>query len=1166
MATPVNTVLTNFAQILSSQDDANPADNTSTCQTKVTAGCTNMVVNTPPADQTVCPGDTAVFSETASGTGLSYQWYQGSNILPGKIGSMLGLTNVTALDAGTYKVIITDLCGDTVTNSATLTVNSNTLVTVPPVNSTNCPGTTANFSVTATGTGLGYQWYHGATMLPGQIGNSLTITNVSAASAGTYNVVITGACNSVTNGAMLVVNSPTSVTAPPMNSTNCPGTTAYFSVTATGTVLAYQWYHGVTLLSGQIGNTLAITNLSAANGGMYSVVITGACGSTITNSAMLVINSPTLVTIPPMNSTNCPGTTANFSVSATGTSLMYQWYQGMKLLPGQIGNTLAITNVSAANAGIYNVVITGACGSSITNSAMLVVNAITSVTNSPSDVTSCPGGTVNFSVNATGTGLSYQWYAGTNLLANETNSTLTLTNVSEANAGAYSVVVSGECGSPITNSAVLTVNTSLTVSTPPADQTVCPGGTAIFSVSASGTGLTYQWYKGNNPLAAQTNSTLTLTNVDSSYAGPYSVMMASACGNPVTKSAALTVNTNVLVVTPPANSTNCPGATAIFSVNAIGTGVAYQWYQGANLMPGEIANTLTLTNVSAANAGMYSVVVTGTCGGSITNSAVLVVNADTMVTIPPMNSTNCPGTTANFSVTATGTDLTYLWFRGPAVFLGTNSSISIANVGAANAGVYTVVVTGACGKSITNSATLVVNTTTLVTMPPANSTNCPGTTAYFSVNAVGTDLTYQWYQGANLLPGQIGSVLALTNVSAGSAGAYYVVVSGDCGNPITNHAVLVVNENVSVAPLANVTNIIGSSAIFTAVASGTGPFSYQWFQGANALAGQTNSTLTLNNLQPTNGGPYSVSVTGQCGHAAAAGFILTIDLPPIVSITYPTNGQVFIDPATFNVMASASDPDGTVTNVQFLSSSNGTDFVFLGQTNNMPYLTIASNLPAGSYTFIATATDNLGSTAQSQPVTVQVVPTEVPTVTVLGNLTLNLQDGYQWLSNVVCNPVNSHALAARVYIHNITNNAIKVVNASGTNNGLPYVQSPGAIQPGTCWTNVIKFYDPVQAAFYPILSVELVPVANAAGSPAGVTVPMLPPKTMRNGTFMVEFASSNGATYYMQYSSDMQKWDTSFPAITGTGQHMQWIDSGPPATSSLPAANVQRFYRVIQAQ
>jgi hypothetical protein len=154
--------------------------------------------------------------------------------------------------------------------------------------------------------------------------------------------------------------------------------------------------------------------------------------------------------------------------------------------------------------------------------------------------------------------------------------------------------------------------------------------------------------------------------------------------------------------------------------------------------------------------------------------------------------------------------------------------------------------------------------------------------------------------------------------------------------------------------------------------------------------------------------------------------------------------------------------------------------------------------------------------------------------------------------------------AVRVYVHGITNSSIKVVNATGTANGLPYVDSPAAIPLGACWTNVIKIYDQFGLPFTPTLTVELIPVPNAAGDPDGTPTGMLPPKMLRNGTFLIEFATTPGKTYYVQYGSDMVHWKTSYPSLTGTGQSMQWIDSGPPVTDSLPAANQTRFYRVLQ--
>jgi hypothetical protein len=770
-------------------------------------------------------------------------------------------------------------------------------------------------------------------------------------------------------------------------------------------------------------------------------------------------------------------------------------------------------------------------------------------------------------VNATGTGLTYQWFKGTSPLSGKTNSTLSLLNVSApADVGSYSVVVSGACGLAVTNSATLSVNSNTVVLVSPKDVTVCPGMTANFSVGVTGTDFTFQWYNSTGPLSGQTHSTLSLTNVSAADAGVYSVVISGVCGGPVTNSATLVVDTNALIAMPMSNATNCPGTTANFSVNAVGTGLTYQWYKGATLLAGHTTNVLTLNNVSAADAGTYSVLVSGVCGAPKTNSATLFVNENTVVVFAAStNETVCPGMTVNFFEYATGTDITYQWYKGTAPLAGqTTNFLTLTNVSASDAGTYNLVISGACGVSVTNSATLFVNANTIVTTPPANTTVCPGTTANFGVNATGTGLTYQWYNATGELAGQTGSTLSLPNVKASDAGVYTVVVGGVCGAPVTLSAVLTVNQNVSVAALANVTNNIGSSLTFTALASGTGPFSYQWSKGGTVLTGQTNSTLTLSNLQPQDGGMYSVSVSGACGQAVATAAVLTVNLPPTATIVYPTNGSVFVEPATFTVLVGASDPDGVVTNVEIFSSTNGTSFVLLGETNYPPYLTIASNLPAGHYTFVARATDNWGATGDSAPVSVDVVPANPPDVFTIGAITLNTQDGFQWLTNVACNPVYSHANALRIDIHNITNSAIRVVNASGTNNGVPFVISPGAIQPGTCWTNVIKFYDPLDVAFFPILTVQLADPIGV-GEPDGTPQAIFSGKFLRDGTFLVEFTTVPGITYYVQYSSDMVHWKTVFPPFAGTGQHLQWIDSGPPETESLPSTKTTRFYRVLLA-
>src|SRR5688572_21197655 len=80
--------------------------------------------------------------------------------------------------------------------------------------------------------------------------------------------------------------------------------------------------------------------------------------------------------------------------------------------------------------------------------------------------------------------------------------------------------------------------------------------------------------------------------------------------------------------------------------------------------------------------------------------------------------------------------------------------------------------------------------------------------------------------------------------------------------------------------------------------------------------------------------------------------------PPSVTITNPVNDAVFIEPATFTVDASASDPGGSVSHVQFFldSTSLGTDTV-------SPYSANVANLAAGTYTLSAVATDNQSARA-----------------------------------------------------------------------------------------------------------------------------------------------------------------------------------------------------------
>ena len=66
-----------------------------------------------------------------------------------------------------------------------------------------------------------------------------------------------------------------------------------------------------------------------------------------------------------------------------------------------------------------------------------------------------------------------------------------------------------------------------------------------------------------------------------------------------------------------------------------------------------------------------------------------------------------------------------------------------------------------------------------------------------------------------------------------------------------------------------------------------------------------------------------------------------------------------------------------------------------------------------------------------------------------------------------------------------------------------------------------------------------------------------------NGRFIIEFSSTPGSHYAVQYTSDMETWKTATPIITAPANKVQWYDDGPPKTESKPTTG-SRFYRVMQ--
>jgi hypothetical protein len=209
-------------------------------------------------------------------------------------------------------------------------------------------------------------------------------------------------------------------------------------------------------------------------------------------------------------------------------------------------------DTSALSVGAHTVglTVTGTCGT-VTHTATLTVNANTTATD-PADQTVCQGDVASFSTTATGTDLHYAWTLDGSPFNGDSSSINVPTGSLSAGAHTIGLTVTGSCGT-VTHSASLTVNAQ-TVTTDPADQTVCQGTNATFSTTASGTGpFSFAWTVDGSPFGGNTSSITVPTG--SLSVGNHTVVVTTtgACGT-ATQSAILTVSGGTPTITLITNS------------------------------------------------------------------------------------------------------------------------------------------------------------------------------------------------------------------------------------------------------------------------------------------------------------------------------------------------------------------------------------------------------------------------------------------------------------------------------------------------------------------------------------------------------------------------------------------------------------------------------------
>ena len=432
-------------------------------------------------------------------------------------------------------------------------------------------------------------------------------------------------------------------------------------------------------------------------------VMVGGSGDNTNKGASWVFvdcESPAINSQSTATQTQCiDGAFSAISVTTTGEWLSYQWYSnasssnsgGTSLGTGNGAQTNTYTpQASVAGTLYYYCVVTNACGTTATSvvSEAFITNAATAIiSQSTATQTQCLNGSFNaISVSATGPGLTYQWYSnstnsnsgGTSLGAGNGAQTNSYTPQTAAGGTLYYYcIVTGTCGTATTTVSGAFITNATTISSQStATQTQCISGTfAAITVTATGPGLTYQWYSnatnsnsGGTSLGtgngAQTNSYTPQANVAGTLY--YYCVVTGTCGTATsTVSGAFITNAATAISSQStATQTQCSNGTfSAISVTATGTGtLTYQWYSnvsnsnsgGTSLGSGNGAQTNSYTpQTSAGGTLYYYCVVTGTCGTATSSvSGAFIVNP--LLTVTSFSPNTGPAGTL---VTITGTNL-----------------------------------------------------------------------------------------------------------------------------------------------------------------------------------------------------------------------------------------------------------------------------------------------------------------------------------------------------------------------------------------------------------------------------------------------------------------------------------------------------------------------------
>jgi uncharacterized delta-60 repeat protein len=256
-----------------------------------------------------------------------------------------------------------------------------------------------------------------------------------------------------------------------------------------------------------------------------------------------------------------------------------------------------------------------------------------------------------------------------------------------------------------------------TITSQPASKTLSFGAVAQFAIIGGGTPATFRWYKdaialtNDSRISGAQTPALVIANCSGLDSGNYSLVLSNSAGTVTSSNATLYVSDPVITSATNQSSSRVAGTTTAYSVSAIGTALTYQWSINGSPIASATKSNLILTNLTGANSGTYSAIVTSPFS-SVTNVIVTLHVTDPYIAAPPATTVWNYGQTGTLPVTVAGMlPISYQWRKSGINIAGaTTSALVVPNVQFADAGSYDVVVSNIFGTATSSVASVSINT------------------------------------------------------------------------------------------------------------------------------------------------------------------------------------------------------------------------------------------------------------------------------------------------------------------------------------------------------------------------------------------------------------------------------------------------------------------------